>query len=76
MNGLRSPYPADPNNSFHAGQLFIKQLEALQRARLLGTHQNTSINRTSVLLKNLRVKKNDGMHKHNNRGGSARLLLD
>ena len=42
---LCSSRPANASDAFDAGELFIKQLEALERAfRLSGTHQNTSFN--------------------------------
>lgn len=41
---LCSPRPAYSRDSLDTGQFFIKQLKALKRAWLFGTHQNTSFN--------------------------------
>ena len=54
---LCSSRPANASDAFDAGELFIKQLEALERAfRLSGTHQNTSFNGTMLPVIYVRVK--------------------
>jgi hypothetical protein len=44
--------PAYTSNSFYTGQFFIKQLKALQRASLRGTHQNASFNAVNLIREN------------------------